>query len=46
MIPHIHRMPNYLYRYYGKKVIILLDEYDMPMQEAYVKGFWDELTFF
>lgn len=42
----IHRMPNYLYRYYGKKVIILLDEYDMPMQEAYVKGFWDELTFF
>ena len=42
----IHRMSNYLCRYYGRKVIILLDEYDTPMQEAYVKGFWDELTFF
>ncbi len=31
-------LPNYLMRYYGKKVIILLDEYDTPMQEAYVGG--------
>ena len=29
----------YLSRYYGKKVIILLDEYDTPMQEAYVNGY-------
>ena len=36
----------YLSRYYGKKVIILLDEYDTPMQEAYVYGYWDELTGF
>lgn len=36
----------YLYRYYGKEVIILLDEYDTPMQEAYIKGFWDELAGF
>ena len=36
----------YLYRYYGKKVIILLDEYDTPMQEAYVDGFWDDLVGF
>lgn len=33
----------YLSRYYGKKVIILLDEYDTPMQEAYVNGYWDEI---
>ena len=33
-------LTNYLYRYYGKKVIILLDEYDTPMQEAYVSGYW------
>jgi iron complex transport system substrate-binding protein len=33
----------YLFRYYGKKVIILLDEYDTPMQEAYVNGYWDEV---
>ena len=33
-------------RYYGKKVIILLDEYDTPMQEAYVGGDWNELAAF
>ncbi len=37
---------NYLMRHYGKKVIILLDEYDTPMQEAYVEGYWDELSAF
>ncbi|MDE6636173.1 MAG: AAA family ATPase, partial [Lachnospiraceae bacterium] len=42
----VHQMSDYLYRYYGKKVIILLDEYDTPMQEAYVNGFWDEITAF
>lgn len=36
----------YLSRYYGKKVIILLDEYDTPMQEAYVNGYWKELADF
>ncbi len=42
----IYRLSDYLYRYYGKKVIILLDEYDTPMQEAYVNGFWDEMVSF
>ncbi len=42
----LHHLSNYLNQYYGKKVIILLDEYDTPMQEAYVNGFWDELTAF
>ena len=42
----IRAMANYLSRYYGKNVIILLDEYDTPMQEAYVEGFWEELTAF
>ena len=42
----IHRMSDFLSRYYGKKVIILLDEYDTPMQEAYVHGFWEELVEF
>ena len=37
---------NYLNRYYEKKVIILLDEYDTPMQEAYVHGYWNEFTAF
>lgn len=30
----------------GKKAIILLDEYDTPMQEAYLGGYWDEFTAF
>ena len=42
----IHKLSDYLQRYYGKKVIILLDEYDTPMQEAYVNGFWDEMVSF
>ena len=42
----LHRMTDFLSRYYGKKVIILLDEYDTPMQEAYVNGYWKELTAF
>lgn len=42
----LYQLTDYLYRYYGKKVIILLDEYDTPLQEAYVNGYWDELTSF
>lgn len=42
----IHYLSKFLYRYYGKKVIILLDEYDTPMQEAYVDGYWNELVAF
>lgn len=39
----IRKMSDYLSRYYGKKTIILLDEYDTPIQEAYVNGFWPKL---
>ena len=42
----LYQLSDYLYRYYGKKVIILLDEYDTPMQEAYVDGCWKELVTF
>jgi hypothetical protein len=42
----IQFMSKCLSRYYGKKTIILMDEYDTPMQEAYVNGFWDEFTAF
>lgn len=37
---------DYLCRYYGKKVIVLLDEYDTPMQEAYLNGYWEEMAAF
>lgn len=42
----LYQLSDYLYRYYEKKVIILLDEYDTPMQEAYVNGYWEELLSF
>lgn len=42
----LRALSDYLSRYYGKKVIILLDEYDTPMQEAYVHGYWEELVDF
>ena len=37
-------LSDYLCRYYGKKVIMLLDEYDTPVQEAYINGYWQEMT--
>ena len=42
----LYQLSDYLSRYYGKKVLILLDEYDTPMQEAYVHGYWKELSVF
>ena len=42
----LRNLSVWMERYYGKKVIILLDEYDTPMQEAYVQGYWDEFTSF
>lgn len=42
----LRKLSDFLYRYYGKKVLILLDEYDTPMQEAYVNDYWDELAGF
>ena len=42
----LNALSGYLSRYYGKKVIILLDEYDTPMQEAYVHGYWSEIVEF
>lgn len=42
----LNALSGYLMKYFGKKVIILLDEYDTPMQEAYINGYWQELIGF
>ena len=42
----LNSLSKYLSSYFGKDVIILLDEYDTPMQEAYVNGYWEELVAF
>ena len=39
-------LSDYLEAYYGQKVLIFLDEYDTPMQEAYVYGYWNEMAGF
>lgn len=38
----INRLCTYLERYYKKDVIVLLDEYDTPVQESWLAGNWDE----
>ncbi len=40
----LNRLALCMNHYYGKKVIILLDEYDTPLQEAYVYGYWDKMV--
>ena len=42
----LKNLASILNSYYGQKVIILLDECDTPMQEAYMGGYWDEFTSF
>ncbi len=42
----LHRLSLCMNHYYGKKVLIFLDEYDTPLLEAYLNGYWDELVLF
>jgi len=42
----IHSMAGFMQRYYNQKVIIILDEYDTPMQDAWISGYWEETVRF
>ncbi len=42
----LNLLSTLLEKYHGKKVIVLLDEYDTPLQEAYVNEYWDDMTAF
>ena len=42
----LNLLATLLEKYHGKKVLIFLDEYDTPLQEAYVQGYWDDMTAF
>lgn len=42
----LHELSSYLEFRYHKKCLIFLDEYDTPLQEAYVRGYWDEMSGF
>ena len=39
-------LTNYLYDYYGKKVVVLIDEYDQPIINSYIKGYYEEAVDF
>lgn len=42
----VHSMANFMQRLYKKDVIIILDEYDTPMHEAWLNGYWDQAVEF
>ncbi len=42
----IHSMAGFMKRYHNKEVIIILDEYDTPMQESWLSGYWDKAAIF
>lgn len=42
----LNRLCSYLYQYYHQNVIVMLDEYDTPMQEAWLSGYWNEAVEF
>lgn len=42
----LRQMSNFLQRYHGREVMILLDEYDTPMQEAWLSNYWNEAVEF
>ena len=42
----VNLLSGLLRKVYGKKVLIFLDEYDTPLQEAYINGYWDDLVAF
>ncbi|MCI8771772.1 MAG: AAA family ATPase [Lachnospiraceae bacterium] len=42
----VHQMTCFMQRYYKENVIIILDEYDTPMQEAWLSGYWNKAVRF
>ena len=44
MISGLRRLSSLLAKHYGKKVIILIDEYDVPLDKAFQNGYYDEMV--
>ena len=42
----VRELTKYLYREHGKPVMLFLDEYDVPLQTAYVEGYYEEAVKF
>ncbi len=46
IVASLRKLCFYLSEYYKKKVLIFLDEYDTPLQEAYINGYWNQMSSF
>ncbi|WP_305113831.1 AAA family ATPase, partial [Thomasclavelia cocleata] len=42
----LKKVSQCLMKHYGKKAIILIDEYDVPLQSAFIHDYYDEMTMF
>ncbi len=42
----IRSMAGFMQRHYNQKTVIILDEYDTPMQDAWISGYWEETVSF
>jgi hypothetical protein len=42
----LKHLSAYLHRFYGQKTVVLIDEYDTPIQEGYLHGYYDEVVGF
>ncbi len=42
----VYTLTEMLCKYYGKKTIILIDEYDVPIQQGYLEGFYKDIVSF
>ena len=46
IISSIKTLSDLLYKHYGKKVVILIDEYDVPLDKAFQYGYYREMVHF
>lgn len=42
----LNNLSRYLYNHFGKRPLIFLDEYDTPLQDAWLNGYWEEFSDF
>lgn len=46
VISSIKTLSDLLYKHYGKKTVILIDEYDVPLDKAFQHGYYKEMIYF
>ena len=44
LIASLNRLCTFFHKIYGRNTIVILDEYDTPMQEAYVSSYWEDFA--